>query len=174
MQALRPALLALAVLAPAPSRADLEDEVKAAYLFRFLSYVEWLTSATEGGEGPFVIGVVGSDEVFAALQQIVRGRLAQGRPVEVRRLEEGEAPRGVHMVFVGRAAAGSLSRLSRQDGVVLVSEIAGALRRGAMVNLVRSQDHVRFEVAPTVAERKGVRISSRMLAVAERIEMGVP
>jgi hypothetical protein len=38
-----------------------------------------------------------------------------------------------------------------------------------MVNFVRVEGRVRFEVAPEQAERRGLRISSRMLAVAHRV-----
>jgi hypothetical protein len=41
-----------------------------------------------------------------------------------------------------------------------------------MVNFVRVEGRVRFEVAPEQAERRGVRISSRMLAVAQHVKPG--
>ena len=152
-------------------RAELEQDVKAAYLFRFLSYVEWPAHAIHP-DGPLVVGLVGADDVAASLEEIVRGRQAQGHPIEVRRLNPGQSLSGVHMVFVGGDAARGLSKLDAPLGVVVVSEVEGALRRGAIINLLRTGDNVRFEVAPKVAERRGVRISSRMLAVAERIETG--
>ena len=173
MRILAPILVAAAVLAPGISRAELESEVKAAYLYRFLSYLEWPQPATEGDRAPFVIGVMGADDVYDALKDIAQGRSAQGRPVEVRRVKEGDDSLGIHLLFVGKNAAEILPRVASRNAII-VSEVDGALRRGAAINLVRTADHVRFEVAPAVAERKGVRISSRMLAVAAHVETGTP
>jgi hypothetical protein len=173
MRRLAPLLVAAAVLAPGLSRAELENEVKAAYLYRFLSYLEWPEPDLDGDDSPIVIGVVGADDVYDALKDIVQGRSAQGRSIEVRRLNEGDDTLGVHMVFVGRSAAGSLGKLASRKAIV-VGEVEGALRHGATINLLRTSDHVRFEVAPKEAERKGVRISSRMLAVAAHVETGSP
>jgi len=175
MRAVAPILLASSLLAPGFARADLENEVKAAYLFRFLSYLEWSEPAAPSGEGaPLVIGVIGADDVYDALKDIVQGRLAQGRPVEVRRLKDGDGAKGVHLIFVGKSAAGGLPKWASGNGAVVVSEVDGALKRGAAINLLRKADHVRFEVAPLAAERKGVRISSRMLAIAAHVETDTP
>ena len=52
----------------------------------------------------------------------------------------------------------------------MVSESAGALAQGAMINFVVSDGRVRFEVAPQAAERAQLRISSRLLAVALNVK----
>ena len=174
MRALTPLLVAAAVvLAPGIAHAELESEVKAAYLYRFLSYLEWPAPAVEGDASPLVIGVMSADDVYDSLKDIVHGRFAQGRPIEIRRLKEGDDSLGIHLLFVGKPAAGILPQLASRNAIV-VSEVDGALQRGAAINLLRKADHVRFEVAPAVAEKKGVRISSRMLSVAARVETGTP
>jgi hypothetical protein len=151
-----------------------EHEVKAAFLYKFLSFVEWPAQSFARAGAPLVIGVLGADEVHASLQEIVPGRSAQGRPLELRKLREGERPAGVHVLFVGRAAAAALSKLGAQPGLLVVSEADGALEQGAMINFLRVEGRVRFEVAPEVAERRGLRISSRMLAVAQHVRPGRP
>lgn len=163
------AFAAMALVAAGGAHAELERDVKAAYLFRFLSYLEWAPEAHEHPDAPLVIGVLGADDVAAALEDTVRGRKAQGRPVVVRRLDGRDALQGLRMIFVGRDAAAELAKLAPPPGVVVVSEIEGGLERGAVINLLRLGDHVRFEVAPQAAERRGVRISSRMLALAHRV-----
>jgi hypothetical protein len=149
-----------------------EHEVKAAFLFKFLSFIEWPAQSFARASAPLVIGVLGADDVHFALQEIVPGRTAQGRPLEVRKLKEGERTAGVHLLFVGRAAAAILPKLPAQPGLLVVSEADGALEQGAMINFLRVDGRVRFEVAPDAAERRGLRISSRMLAVAQHVKPG--
>ena len=163
-------LLVLCWLLTAPLQASaqaLEHELKAAYLFRFLSFIEWPTLRADNT--PLTIGVMGADEVLAELQDIVPGRMVQGRAVNVRRVREGEPLAGLQVLFVGRAAAAVLSKLPQTQGTVVVSDADGALDRGAAIGFVRSEGRVRFHVSLDAAERQGVSISSRMLSVAEQV-----
>ena len=157
------------LLGQGAAQARMEHDVKAAYLFKFLSYVEWPADSFAGSRDAFIIGILESDEVRASLADIVRNRVAQGRPVEVRRLANGETPEGVHALFVGRAATESITRFAGRSGLLIVGEADGALDRGAMINLLRVEDRVRFEVAPKTAEQSGLRISSRLLALAQAV-----
>ena len=157
---------------PSPARAKLEHEVKAAYLFKFLSYVEWPLSALGDERAPIVIGVLGAEEVRAALQEVVSHREAQGHRIEVREVTPEESPTATHVLFVGNSAATELPKVAGRPGVLLVTEFEGALEEGAMINLVRVGDRIRFEVAPETARRKGLHISSRVLALAHFVKSG--
>ena len=160
-------LLALSCAALAQPK---EHEVKAAFLFKFLSFVEWPQEAMR--DGPLVIGVVGAEDIAAELQQIVPGRSVQGRPVTVRRLREGET---AHMIFMGRGESARLRelvRLAPAAPVLVVCDWEGALEQGAVVNFLRGEGRVRFEVALDAAERRNLRISPRMLAVAQSVKPG--
>ena len=153
----------------------LEHEVKAAFLFKFLSFVEWPQAALGAPGAPLVIGVAGAEDAAAALEQMSAGRSAQGRPVEVRRLREGEPPTGVHMLFLARGQAQRLREIARvapAQPLLIVCEWDGALDQGAAVNFVRADARVRFEVALDAAERRSLRISSRMLSVALNVRPG--
>lgn len=163
------ALLFSALLAPLSAAAQpLETEVKAAYLFRFLSFMEW-PGQPSGPDAPITIGVMGADDVLEQLQEILPGRSVGARPVAVRRVREGEPLAGLQLLFVGRAAAAALSRLAGPPGIAIVSDADHALDRGAAIAFVRSEGRVRFHVALDNAERQNIRISSRMLGVAEYV-----
>jgi hypothetical protein len=172
MRPLRQLVLALACLAPALALAQAEHEVKAAFLVRFLSFVEWPEAAFARPESPIVIGVIGADDVLGALQESLPGRVVQARPVTARRMKEGEPLAGVQLVFVGRGASGVLPKIGSPPGVLVVAESEGALDRGATVNFLRREGRVRFEVALDTAEKQGLRISSRMLSVAQSVRQG--
>lgn len=154
----------------------LEHEVKAAYLFRFLSFVEWPQSSFLRPDSPIVVGVLGAEDVLEELRGIVSGRVVQGRPVAAVRLpldaRPGASFAGVHAIFVGREASAQLARLAPTRGVLVVSDSERGLDRGAVVNFVRSEGRVRFEVAVDAAEQRELRISSRMLAVASSVRPG--
>src|SRR5665213_2184593 len=152
--------------------SDLERAIKAAYLFKFLNYVEWPPSAFADDNAPFVIGVYGADAIATQLTQLAAEGGVSGRRVEVRRLKRDEPLAGVHVLFVGAQEAAQLPtlvRATRQRALLLVSEEKDGLDAGSAINLVVDDDRVRFDIAPENAERMGVHLSSRLLAVARTV-----
>lgn len=166
-------LLLAAGLLPASAGAQQATEagIKAAFLYKFAGYIEWPANAFAAPDAPFVIGVVGSEEVAAELDRLVPGRSINNRPVVVRRLREGESPKGAHLVFVGRGEPNvrAIVRAAQQNGALVVTETERGLEAGSSINFVLVDDRIGFEVSLDAAERSGHRISSRMLAVARRV-----
>ena len=146
-----------------------EASVKAAFLYKFAGYVEW-PPASPGAPAPFTIGVADSDAVADELEKLVPGRSIAGRPVAVRRLKRGEAPNGVQLLFAGGPDPDAETiRAAHAQGALVVTESRSGLAAGSAINFVMAGDHVGFEVSLDGAERSGLRISARMLAVARRV-----
>ena len=146
-----------------------EEDVKAAFLYKFPAYVEWRPGSFGQPSSPIVIGVTGDDTVAEALRALVAGREAGERPVQIRQLAPGALPAGLHLLFVGRGASSQVPRLApmaASQGVLLVTDYEGALDDGSAINLLVIDHRVRFEVSLDATERAGLRLSSRMLAVA--------
>ncbi len=163
--------VAFGCLAGARGVPSLERGVKAAYLYKFLGYVEF---ASVEPATPLVVGVLAADDVAAELGRITAGRSVGGRPVVVRTLRDGDAPGDVQMLFVGAAAKRPVAvlRAAAQNGVLGVTEEDDGLQQGAVINFRLVDERVRFEVSLPAAERSGVKLSSRLLSVAWHIQKG--
>jgi hypothetical protein len=172
------ALHASAALPSAHAQREAQEhEVKAAFLYRFLSFIEWPAQALRDARAPLAIGVLGADDIAASLEQVIPGRTAQDRAVVVRRVRAGESLAGVHLLMVGRAEQERMAQLAKAAAgqhVVLVGEGDDALDRGAAIGFLIDDGRVRFQVSLPAAERSGVRISSRMLSVAHNVRGAKP
>src|SRR5262249_33841509 len=150
-----------------------EATVKAAFLYKFAAYVDWPDTPREGASvTPFVIGVMGNDEVYVELERIVAGRNIGGRPLAARQVKDSDGLKGLQMLFVGRADSGriaSMARAAQSRSILLVTESDRGLEQGGLINFVVSESRVGFEVSLEAAERCGLRVSSRMLGVARRV-----
>ena len=118
-----------------------------------------------------MIAVTGAPDVAAELARIAEGRQIHGRAVRVRVLGEGEAATGVQVLFVGRESQRlrELARALAGTPTLIVAEAPAGLEQGAMINFVPSDGRVRFDIAPAAAERSGLRLSARLLAVAQSV-----
>ena len=162
--------------APSDSERALEQRVKAAFLYRFTEFATWPDSAFTRAEAPFVIAVVGRDGVAEELRNITTGRAVAGHAIEVKRVAEGEAVPAAHMVFIGDGERARLRELIRAAprSALVVTESEGALALGSVINFVIAEGRVRFDIALDAAEKRGVRLSSRLLAVAHTVRGGNP
>lgn len=148
------------------------DEIKAAFLFHFASYVEW--PGKRGPDQPVVLGIAGAHPIEQELRRIVRERGGAGRSLVVRRVAANPALPALDILFVGRDQAANLAALARAvEGrpVLVVSDAENALQHGSMINFITT-DRVRFEVALDAAVKAGLRLSARLLAVALRVKQG--
>lgn len=171
-------LLAAIVLMAAPGDAGGqpltagEDEVKAAFVYRFGSFVEWPPAAFPDDASPFEIAIAGSDEVAAHLKTLTEARTMNGRAVVVRRVERVEDVGRPHVLFVGRAARRAFASLVGSvagSPVLVITEIENGVAQGSMIDLVVDAERVRFDVAPDAAAAQELKISSRVLAIARRV-----
>jgi hypothetical protein len=170
LAALACTLLAGTAAAQAPLQPN-EAGVKAAYLYRFLAHVDWPPAAFASPDEPLAIGVAGAPDVSEELQHVVAGRQVNGRAVNARRLADDEAMDGLHVLFIGRAVRQPRRLIERLRGrpVLIVMEGEASLDAGAMLSLVPVAGRIRFEASPMLAERAGLKLGARLLALAERV-----
>jgi hypothetical protein len=170
-------LLALALtpcLALAQSN-PLERQVKAAYLYKFATFIEWPDGVFARGDSPLVIGVAGADALADDLERTVAGRTSNGHPLQVRRLRKGDSVAGLQMLFLSaqdKALAATLLAAARGQPVLTVTEADDGVGLGGMINFLIADERVRFEVALANASTARLRISARMLQAAYRVLPG--
>ncbi len=83
----------------------------------------------------------------------------------------------MHLLFVGGADAARLRSLLRslQPGpMLLVSEAENGLQQGSVINFKVVEERVRFDVSLEAADRHQVKLSSRLLTVANHVHKGAP
>jgi hypothetical protein len=147
---------------------SLEYRVKAAYLLNFTRYVDWPTGSP-GADSVLSICVLGADPFGTVLDATVAGRTAHGRSLRVRRFQSATESAGCEVVFVSsetwRRSPESLKSL-RRAGSLTVGESEQFARLGGVIGFVILDQTVRFVVNDEARSRAGLRISSRMLALA--------
>lgn len=156
--------------------ADTETKIKASYVYKFATYVDWPptdSAVPSGGGTPFIIGIVDADNLADELKRLSVAYPMKNRQVQVRQLPAGAALTGLQLLYIGQHStrnARSLFESVAAQPVLTVTEAAGMLAAGSVINLLLVDDRVRFEVSLPHAEARRLKISSRLLDVAYRIE----
>jgi len=158
--------------AAAEPPADLAAEIKAALLFNFAKFVEWPAEAFPDLSAPMTFCVYGEDSVGAGLEALIRGETLSGRRLAVRRLRDLQQVRECHLLFVSAAEKGRVSETLaalRDARVLTVGEGADFLGRGGMIRLFLEQNRMRFDINLDAAEKSGLKISSKLLRLAQAV-----
>jgi hypothetical protein len=152
-----------------PASAEPTDTaVKAAFLPRFARYVTWPPTAMPRGSDPFFLCVIGSDPFGAMLDDAVRSQSVDGRRIVVRRMDSADGADGCQIAFVQGNRLHSTAQLISALGnrpILTVTDFGDGARRG-IVHFTIFGGRVRFFIDQSSATRRGLNISSRLLALA--------
>ncbi len=164
-------LFLLAFLSPARAQNEASSEyrVKLAFLYNFAQFVEWPADAFPDPGSPLKICVVGNNPFSGAIEQSLRGRAVGGHPLELKTLSPQEDPRGCQLIFVRATEMKSAARifaLMRGSSTLTVGEAPSFAARGGVINLVREENKLRFEVNIKAVSQTRLKLSSKLLALA--------
>jgi hypothetical protein len=173
---LQGALLALAASALPAASADVGSErsIKAAFVSKFIGYIEFPGRAA-AATAPLVIGVVGADDIAGELARIVGARGINGRAISVRPMAAGDRLAALDVLFIGVGESERAERLLRAaaaEGILTITEFDRALRQGSVINFRIVDQRIRFEVSLAAAEKANLKLSSRLLSVAYYVDKG--
>jgi hypothetical protein len=146
--------------------ATLEYQVKAAFLLSFATFTEWPATAFESPSSPLRICVMGDDPFDGSLARTVQGETVAGHPVVTHHVDSGEALTHCHVLFVPRTAEAAMER-SPIGRPLTIAPPAGPR---AIISFAVDQGRVRFDVNRTAAERRGLRLSSKLLRIARLVK----
>jgi len=151
-----------------------EYQVKAAYLLNFARFVDWPADVLPAS-APLEIGIVGDDPFGVALEEVLRGKSANGHPIRLRHLHWNDVLTSCQIIFISSSEEGHLPQILRylgQDSVLTVSDIDRFSLRGGVIEFRMVGNRVRFDInrQPAIAAR--LSISSKLLGVARAIHEG--
>jgi hypothetical protein len=170
--ALSALLVAWEALAAAPGAGTTkysEYEVKAAFLFNFMQFVEWPSGASTNAGTPLLIGVLGEDPFGSLLEKTIQGETLHGRPLTIKRRRQIADLRDCHLIFVCRSEKARLKEILgtvRDCPTLTVSDTEPFCRNGGMIEMVNEGGKIRFEINEKAAEQCGLKISSKLLRLA--------
>jgi hypothetical protein len=186
----------LSAAADAQTTTAKEYQLKAAFLFNFISFVDGdrfnLTAEeakADKPKPPIVIGIIGKDH-FENAFDLLKGKEVKDRPITVKRFKgleeckdaEGHVPaqhpdlaaiKTCHVLFVCASEKDHIKSLVdplRMAGILTVADAPGFLEAGGMINFIIEDNKVRFDVNSTATARAKLEIRSKLLRLARSVK----
>jgi hypothetical protein len=164
-------VLLSASLSPAQDSRPTESQVEAAYLYNFGKFITFPPNRAANSD-PFSICIIGTDPFGESLDATVRGESINGKKITVQRLMKMQHAETCSILFVSSSEESHLPAIvapAKTLGLLTVSDMKGFAERGGIIQLVRQQDRIRFEVNLAAAQESHLTLSSELLKVAVRV-----
>jgi len=164
-------------------------QVKAAFIYNFVKFVDWPEEKTADVNEPLKIGVFGKNPFENAFEKVKDTKI-KGRKVAIKyfqgfeEIEQTGKDKNKHIqktlkelgqcevLFVCASEAESFKLIVKpleQYHVLTISDAPGFLQRGGIINFVMEDKKVRFEINTASAERSKLQIRSKLLRLAKRV-----
>jgi hypothetical protein len=156
-----------------PDQAFDEYQVKAAFLYNFAKFVQWPPEVFQSSSAPLAICILGQDPFGRSLEDTVVGREIDGRSLAVRHISSVKQVAGCQVLFIGAAEykrSPPMLADIRTPGVLTIGDSDASGADGVVINFKLDGGKVRFEINVEAAEREKLRISSRLLSLAQIVD----
>ena len=165
-----------------------EHQIKAAFLYNFIKFVDWPKEKFGNGDGPIIIGLIGADP-FGDVFEPIKDKKIKGRGIVIKRFksfeelkkssgednpESGrkiEALTKCHLLFICDKEKNFKEIINSVKGhsVLTVGEVKGFLESGGIINFLMEEKKIRFEVNIVAARQAELKIRSKLLRLAKRV-----
>jgi hypothetical protein len=164
-------LLLIATAAAWAQNASLEWPIKATYLYKIASFVDWPPEALGPPDAPVPLCIVGDDPFGELLDRAVADARVAQHPLVVRRLPTVGRGSGCRILYAaGSRAQPAAAILAAVQGEPVLTVTDAALGgTGGIVHFLVLDNRVRFDIDAVATAENRLAISSKLLSLAVNI-----
>ncbi|MHC4130927.1 MAG: YfiR family protein [Planctomycetota bacterium] len=165
------------------------SQVKAAFIYNFIKFIDWPQEKAEDVNKPLTVGIFGSSPFGNAFDKIKDSQI-RGRKVVVKYFESFANVKGgeqkqneeiqkkinefgqCDVLFICASEAKFFKRVLQPleiYHVLTISDTKGFLEEGGIINFVMEEKKVRFEINMASAKRSKLEVRSKLLRLAKRV-----
>jgi hypothetical protein len=146
-----------------------EHYLKGVFLYNFIRMTEWPDLARH--DVTFDVCVKARSEVVDDVKAALMDKSLDGRRLAVRRIRDLHSAHDCHVIFIDGDEPPTDKELKDVGkGVLTVGETDDFLKRGGIIRFINNNGRLAFEVSVGTAQQMGLKLSSRLLGVARRVE----
>jgi hypothetical protein len=150
-----------------------EYELKAAMLYNLTNFVEWPAKAHADPRAAIRLCIIGRDPFGHSLVSAVSSATGTVRAVSIRHIESEKEVGGCHVLYISsseRNSAPQIFSLLNGSSILTVGEMTQFAAHGGMIQFSLEDQQVHFDINLEVASRAGLKISSKLLALAHIVK----
>lgn len=165
-----------------------EYQVKAAFLYNFIKFVDWPENKKSDSNDVITIGIIGDDPFETAFESLKEKKI-KGKTIIIKKLgnfdkiaeaasnkdnssaQTIEDIKKCHLLFVCSSEKKyntNILNIVENYNVLTVGESPDFLQTGGIINFLIEEKKVRFEINIDASDKAKLKISSQLLRLAKR------
>jgi len=147
-----------------------EYRLKAAYLLNFARFVYWPTESFLYETDAFKICVYGESRFGENLNHLLSKKV-KGRSISINYEDDLRNITECHILFVSESDKASYYKVASEmpRNILTVSDVKGFSSEGGMIEFIRVDNKIKFEINVTQSTKSGIKFRSQLLEVAEKL-----
>ena len=156
------------------SESDREQQIKAAFLYNFINFVDWPEEKMPDNDEPIIIGVIGNKDFVNAFDPI-KDKQIRGKKIVIKYFKDLNDLKKCHVVLLcisGSTSPDNSKKIIdavKNFPVLTVGEQADFLENGGNINFLTVDHKIRFEINLDSAKRNNLKIRSKLLKLAKQV-----
>jgi hypothetical protein len=141
-------------------------EVYSMMVFNFTRYVQWPDQASSG---EFVIGVVGSQSIFATLNEWYGGKPKGTKTYVIKKFNSAAEVTDCHVLFIDKAKSGEFDAINNKvkgKGTLVITDKNGLGEKGSGINFKTVDNKLKFELNQKAIETANLKVSGSLSSMA--------
>lgn len=152
-----------------------EYDVKAAFVYNFLKFIDWPSRDT-GDTASIRICIAGDLPGSGPLDRL-DGQEVIGKELVVSHLARITDVAQCQVLFIASSEARQLSTIMaavKGSAILTIGDAEGFARRGVIINFIIQNKKVRFEINAEAARQAGLKISSKLMKLSSTVYGAAP
>jgi len=158
-------LVGLALMSVTGSHGQPETNYKihANIIYRFTKYIDWPVNKKTGD---FIIGTVGETQLYDELKSLCANKTVGDQKIVIAKMSPSANSYICQILFISEEESSSLKRIASLTAglpMLIISESDGLARKGACINFITVDEHLKLEINKTNVEQRNLHIASELL-----------
>jgi hypothetical protein len=145
-----------------------EYEVKAAFMYNFLKFIEWPDNAFPDYHTTINFCVLGKDPFGSTLDSI-QGETINNKKIIIKHYYDIDGLDKCNVLFISSSEKERLTKILKTlsgFNILTISDTKTFAQQGVLINFYIEENKVRFEINQDAVNRSNLKISSKLLKLA--------
>ncbi len=154
-----------------------EDTLKALYSYKFALFTEWPEAKLNDGNAALEFCIIGRNPFGQSAMDAIQDKPIKDKSIHIEVYDSGvlseESLNNCHVAYISNSEMQRLPALLnslQQFPILTISDIPGFSKRGGMITLIKSGDHIQFEINPDAIKQAALTVSSKIIELATLVK----
>jgi hypothetical protein len=139
-------------------------------IYRFTKYINWPDKLKTGD---FIVGVYGNEDAYNAFERVTINKSVGTQKIIVKELKSITEIHDCNILFITEDESNMVKKVCQMfpdRAILIVTEETGMASKGACINLVMEEEHLKLEINKNNIEKRNLKIATELLGLATIIQ----